>query len=202
MKRVIGLTGGMGSGKSAVAVSLAEGLAASRLDVDRICRELLMPGAKGWCAVREAFGARYFSRDETLDRPLLRREIFSDSKVRAQLNHLLHPLVHEVMTSRIAQLTRDDPLALVVVEVPLLFEAEWEDFFAAVVVVYASARVCIERLIRRDGLTIAEARQAAASQWPVFDKAMRADHVIDNSGCWSATCLQILHLARLMGAEY
>lgn len=200
-QNVVGLTGGMGSGKSSVAVLLSESLAAGYIDMDRICRELLMPGAKGWRALQSTFGTKYFNKDQTVSRPLLRRDIFANTALRSQINGLVHPLAFEIMVRQVEHLLAlSDRRLPVIVEVPLLFEAHWEKFFEKIVVVYATCVVCSSRLAKRDRITEAEARKALRLQWPLVDKIMKSDHVIDNSGCWAETCLQILHLRRLMAS--
>ena len=193
----IGITGALGSGKSSVALFLQDGLAAEYIDADLICRHLLLPHEKGWSALRQTLGQEFFLPDETIDRTRLRQVLFNDDIVRSQVNRLLHPLAREEVVARINRIecTGGDP---VVVEVPLLFEAAWEDIFDRIVVVYADCNTCLQRIMRRDGVTLAEAKSGFVTQSSLLDKVVRADHVIDNSGPWPDTILQLLHLNRCL----
>ena len=195
---VIGLTGGMGSGKSTVATFMCEVSGAKHIDADHVCRQLLEPHEKGWCAIKNIFGGEYFRPDQTIDRPRLRHEIFHDKEVRNQLNLLLHPLVRDEIAGVIQNMTDSHAVNKLIVEVPLLFEAHWQQDFGATIVVYADNAHCLKRLMKRDQLSRSEAEVAIAAQWPLPEKVLLADHVINNNGTWLATCLQILHLARLL----
>ncbi|HIJ91252.1 MAG: dephospho-CoA kinase [Desulfobulbaceae bacterium] len=201
---VVAITGGMGSGKSSVAAYLSEIGGATGLNADTICRRLLAPGDSGWLAVRTAFGERFFLPDQTIDRPLLRKVLFEDQEFRLELNTLLHPLVRKEICACIEQeidflaKANSPSQALFVVEVPLLYEAHWEHDFSPVVVVYADEKTCLRRIMLRDRISVAEAEKAIQAQMPLPHKALLADHVIDNSGSWPDTCLQILHLRNLL----
>jgi dephospho-CoA kinase len=200
---VIAITGGMGSGKSSVAAYLCEISGAMGLNADTVCRRLLEPGASGWLAVRAEFDGRFFLADQRLDRPLLRKVLFEDQAFRRKLNALLHPLVRKEIAACIGK--ESDRLCparpRIVVEVPLLYEAHWEHDFARVVVAYAEHKSCLRRIMLRDRISAAEAEKAIAAQMPLSEKALLADQVIDNSGPWSETCLQIVHLRQLLWPE-
>jgi dephospho-CoA kinase len=192
---VIGITGGMGSGKSAVASFLNGRLGGTYIDADAICRELLLPGAAGWRSFKEIFGSSYLNSDQSINRTLLRQVIFADEEMRLRLNALLHPLAREEIARRVGSAI-DSRWFLA--EVPLLYEACWEAELDRVIVVYADFGSCRRRLMKRDHLQRKEAELAIGSQWPLPAKALRADHVIDNSGPWPLTCLQVLHLGELL----
>lgn len=201
---MVAVTGGMGSGKSSVAAYLCEITGARSLNADTLCRELLEPEAAGWLAVRKAFGERFFLADQRLDRPLLRKVLFEEHTFRHELNALLHPLVRNEIADcieqgigRLAQ-AEVQPQVRFVVEVPLLYEAHWEHDFSQVVVAYADAEACRRRIMLRDRISEAEAEKSMAAQMSLEYKALLADHVIDNSGSWSDTCLQIMHLRNLL----
>lgn len=205
-RSVVAITGGMGSGKSSVAGYLCEIAGARGLSADSLCRQLLEPEAAGWLAMRQVFGERFFLADQSVDRPLLRKVLFEDSAFRHELNTLLHPLVRNEITCRIEK-ERGDPSearsqARFVVEVPLLYEAHWEQDFSQVVVAYADEKSCRQRIMLRDGISEAEAEKAMATQMPLSHKARLADHVIDNSGAWPETCLQIVHLRNLLWSGF
>jgi len=202
LRSVIAVTGGMGSGKSSVAAYLCEIGGARGLSADTLCRQLLEPEAPGWLAVRTAFGQRFFLADQHLDRPLLRKILFENQEFRHELNALLHPLVRNEIAGCIEREMDQSPGAKIpkrfVVEVPLLYEAHWEHDFSQVVVAYADDATCVRRIMLRDLVSEAEARQAIGTQMDLEHKARLADHVIDNNGPWSDTCLQIMHLRDLL----
>ncbi len=203
---MVAITGGMGSGKSSVAAYLCEIGGARCLNADALCRQLLEPEAAGWLAVRKAFGGRFFLADQHIDRPLLRKVLFEDHEFRRELNTLLHPLVRNEITDciekEVGHLSQAEAQVQsqvrFVVEVPLLYEAHWEHDFPRIVVVYADAKACQRRIMLRDRISEAEAEKAIATQMSLPHKALLADHVIDNSGPWSDTCLQIRHLRNLL----
>lgn len=192
---VIGITGGMGSGKSAVARYLYRRFGGALIDTDAVCRELMEPGAAGWDAFQLAFGDKYLNPDQSINRPLLRRVIFLEEEKRRRLESLLHPLAKKEIVRRIGTEAR---AGLFLVEVPLLFEAGWDREMDKTIVVYADPEICRKRLMKRDRMNAADATAAMATQWPLATKALQADHVIDNSGSWAATCLQVLHLGELL----
>jgi len=193
----IGLTGTLGSGKSSVARFLQNSLAAESIDADLICRQLLEPDARGWHALQQTLGREYFKADGTVDRARLRNGLFRDDNLRTRVNHLLHPLAREEVVRRLQEIAQRSG-GPVVVEVPLLFEAGWEDIFDRIIVVYADCTSCCERIMQRDGVSFAEASSGLTAQSSLAAKVVRADHVIDNSGSWAATCLQLLHLKKIL----
>ena len=199
---MVAVTGGMGSGKSTVAAYLCGITGAMGLNADTVCRQLLEPEASGWLTVRSAFGGRFFSADQQIDRTLLRKVLFEDHEFRRELNTLLHPLVRNEIADWIGKesshLSQAHPQTRFVVEVPLLYEAHWENDFFRVVVAYADKNTCLRRIMLRDRISEAEAEKAIATQIPLLEKVFRADHVIDNSGPWSDTVLQIMHLQNLL----
>jgi len=195
---VVAVTGGMGTGKSSVLRCLCAISGAAGFDADRVCRGLLVPGAPGWLALRQTFGRRFFLASQEVDRLLLRKVLFADQDVRQTVNALLHPLARTEIRTHILERAGEEPGGRIVVEVPLLYEAGWQDDYSRVVVVYADPGVCAARLAARDGMGRDQAQQAMAAQMPVADKALLADHVIDNSGAWSDACLQVHHLAGLL----
>lgn len=197
----IGLTGGLGSGKSSVAAFFSDYMEVECIDADQVCQELLVPHAAGWRALKETFGTKYFNEHQAVDRCLLRESLFNDDKFRLVINKLLHPLALEIITGRLDRLRDRLTLSLIIVEVPLLFEAHWDNFFDRCVVVYAAPKICLKRVLTRDRISQSEAEAAIATQWPLRDKAILADHVINNNGCWAETCLQLMHLIRLLRWE-
>lgn len=198
----IAITGSVGSGKSGVAAILACALGIESVDTDMLCRQQLLPGQPGWNDLKEQWGERYFDREGRLDRTRLREAVFTEPKVREVLEHILHPRVRSAV--EIYRRAAAENRRHLLVEVPLLFETGWDLDFDYVVAVYAPAALCIARTIRRDNVPHHQAESILALQLSAEEKARRADSVIDNSGIWAATVLQISRLARnfeLPGSE-
>lgn len=178
MKTVVGLTGGIASGKTAVADLLAE-RGAVIVDADVLAREVVEPGTPALAAIEERFGCDVLRADGTLDRPALGRIVFSDAAARADLNAIVHPAVRR----RAAELTAAAPKGSVVVQViPLLVETGQQASFDLLVVVDVAPAVQLERLVRRDGLSMSDARARVAAQASREARLAAADVVIDNSG--------------------
>ncbi len=196
--RKIGLTGGIASGKSSVAGMLAGMLGCRHLDADAICRQLLEPQAEGWLEFSRIFGSQYLADDGKINRPLMRRDLFADENFRRKVNNLIHPLVKSTIVAEMDHIIESDPSSRVLVEVPLLYEVQWENLFDTVIVVYADYETCINRLMQRDGVARDEAIKELQSQLPLSEKVMQADHVVDNSGMLPETNEQVKHLADLL----
>jgi dephospho-CoA kinase len=177
--RLIGLTGGIGSGKSTVAAMLA-GRGASVVDADLLAREVVEPGTPALAEIAAEFGPGVLLPDGRLDRPALGAIVFADAARRERLNAITHPRVGALMQSRIAEaLASDAPL--VVVDVPLLFEGGRQSLFEGVLLVWVPAEVQVLRLVSRDGMAEEDARARIAAQMPIDDKRALADWVVDNS---------------------
>jgi len=189
----IGITGGIGSGKSTVSRYWSSCFDVPLLDLDQICRDLLVQGEPGWQAMAKRFGNRFFRDDGSLDRTSLRAALFANSGFRQQVDDILHPLARLSMHERISTVAA----RVVLVEIPLLCEAGWHQDVDRIVLVYAGAATRIHRIAARDAITTHEAEQALAAQWSLEKKISWADHVVDNSGVWPATCLEIRHLGTL-----
>ncbi len=181
----IAVTGGMGAGKSRVATVLAELLGAMNVSADSICRQLLCPGHPAYLQVRNAFSADCFLEDGRLNRPYLRKLIFSDTKQRTKLDDILHPLVrNEINQLRGAAHSKGVDL---ISEVPLLFEKGWQNDFDCSLVVFADEEVCLNRIMSRDQVTREKAREGFFSQMPLDEKCRLGDWQIDNSGSFAVT---------------
>lgn len=174
----VGLTGGIGAGKSEVSALLV-GLGAVLVDADRIAREVVEPGTPGLAAVIDAFGAGILAPDGTLDRPKLGSVVFADAERLAALNAIVHPLVG----ARSAELERAArPVSVVVHDVPLLTENGLAPLYDLVVVVDAAPATQLDRLVRLRGMTEADARARMAAQATREERLAVADLVIDNDG--------------------
>jgi dephospho-CoA kinase len=175
---MVGLTGGIGSGKSAVSARLAE-LGAVVIDADRLAREVVAPGTDGFDEVVSAFGREVVDASGALDRPALGRRVFGDDAARRRLEAIIHPLVR----SRTAELVAAAPAdAVVVNDVPLLVEAGLAAAYDVVVVVLASASTRVGRLSRNRGMSADEAAARIAAQATDEQRRAVADAVIENEG--------------------
>ncbi|WP_300610061.1 dephospho-CoA kinase [Trebonia sp.] len=174
----IGLTGGIGAGKSEVSARLAA-QGAVVIDADAIAREVVEPGTEGLAEVVEAFGPEVLLPDGRLDRPRLGEIVFGDPELRAKLNAIVHPRVG----ARMAELEGEAaPGAIVVHDVPLIAEGGRTDAYDLVVVVDAPPRVQIDRLVRRRGMTREQAKARMAAQASREQRLAIGDIVVDNSG--------------------
>jgi dephospho-CoA kinase len=174
----IGLTGGIGSGKSTAATLLA-GLGASVVDADEVSRELTASGGAALPAIREAFGEVFAPHGGALDRAAMRRLVFSDAGARSRLEAILHPLVREATARRLAAAT--GPYSLLVV--PLLFESgSYVSRLDRIVAVDCSETLQVERTVSRSRLTPTEVAAIMATQWPRWRRLQAADDVLWNGG--------------------
>ncbi len=197
---ITGLTGGMGSGKSSVAAFLCRTFPVACFSADRVVHELLEPEQSCWQVVRDLNRA-FLREDGTLNKPLFREALFADVVLRREVNRRMHPLVHQLLMEKIERHGRETGQCHFLVEVPLLFEAGWQRLFAAIIVVYARRAMSIGRVMQRDRVSRQQAEQAIACQGRLLDKALCADHVVDNSGMWIDTVLQLLHLGKVLWGD-
>jgi dephospho-CoA kinase len=198
---VIGLTGGIASGKSTVAGMLtAEG--AEIIDADLLARQAVQPGRAAYKAVVAAFGSQVVAKGGQLDRQRLGALVFADDARRKQLEGLIHPFVREETENKRLEIARRRPGALIVLDVPLLFESEMDRGLTEIVVVYVPRDLQLERLMKRDRLSEGEARRRIAAQLDLEIKRRRATRVIDNSGSRAETQCQVEALYRdLLGED-
>ena len=173
----IALTGGIACGKSTVSGMLAQ-LGASIIDADQISRSLTAPNGDALPAIRRTFGDSVFNADGTLNRPALSAVVFSDKTAIEKLNAITHPLVKQQMDEQLAQ-CRKNGAPVVVLDVPLLFEASMQHMGDLVACVVAPEEVQIARMASRNGYTREEALSRIRNQMPVSEKARRSDIVID-----------------------
>lgn len=174
----IGLTGGIGAGKSAVSSTFAQ-CGAVIVDGDVIAREVVQPGTEGLAALVEAFGADILLPDGSLDRPALAAKAFRDDEARRALNGIVHPLVGKRRAEIIASVPED---SVVVEDIPLLVESGMAPLFPLVVIVYADVEVRLRRLVDLRGMAEDDARARIAAQASDEQRRAVADIWLDNSG--------------------
>lgn len=194
----LALTGGIATGKSHVASRMREA-GVPVVDADVISRDVVVPGTPGLAAVLARFGPSILLPDGTLARALLGEIVFRDAAARHDLEAIVHPAVRKAVAEFFEQLPAATPLA--VADIPLLYETGGEDRFDKVVVVACSSDQQLERVIARDGLTLAEAERRVASQWPIEDKVKRADYVIRTDGTHAETDAQVAALLDRLRTE-
>ena len=177
---VIGLTGGIASGKTAVSDLFAD-LGVPIIDADQVSRELVEPGSPILDQIANRFGQEYIQASGELDRALLRKHIFSDQEARLELESILHPAIREEMENRLSGL--DSAYALLVI--PLLTENELGEMVDRVLLVDVPESVQIQRVTRRDNISVREAEEILRSQATRAQRLAIADEVIDNGNSLS-----------------
>lgn len=177
---LFGLTGGIASGKSAVAKYLRD-RGVPVIDADVLARDVVAPGTEGLAEIVKAFGREVLGSDGGLDRKKLAAVVFGDDEKRKKLNSIVHPKVATATFQRAAEL-RDEGEPLVCYEAALIVENGLQDMFRPLVVVAAPEEVQLARAATRDAATIDEVRARIRAQMPLADKVAVADHVIENAG--------------------
>ncbi len=205
MSAVIGLTGGIGSGKSTVS-RMFEELGATVLDADAVVRELQSPGSAVLAEIEAAFGPQLIGPGGELDREALAAIVFRDDAARLRLNAIVHPRVADELARRVAA-AREAGATLIVLDIPLLFEnrESGEGTAArvpldATVVVHVPEETQIERQLARDDRGREEAVRRVRAQLPLDEKRRLADFVIDNSGTLEETQRQVREVFRAITA--
>lgn len=175
---LVGLTGGIGSGKSTVSAMLAE-RGAEIIDADRIAREVVLPGTPAWCKIRDHFGPEVLLADGHIDRAALAGKVFADPAKLALLNQITHPEIFARIADRLEELHVRD--VVVVLDAALLLETGLAQRVDMVIVTHSPRELRVERLVAR-GLGSQQAKVRMASQLSEDERLARADLVIDNSG--------------------
>jgi dephospho-CoA kinase len=183
---IVGLTGGVASGKSVVSRILKEE-GAYLIDADQIARELVQPRASAWEELVKVFGKEILQKDGSIHRKKLAAKVFSDPKQRDLLNRTLHPRIKEEMGRRLKAIGQKDPEAIVVIDAPLLVETGDHREMDKVIVVISTEAQQIARLREREGMDQEEARRIMASQIATEEKVKVADFVIRNEGSLEET---------------
>jgi len=178
--KLIGLTGGIATGKSTVASILRE-LGAVIIDADELAREIVQPGKEAWREIVDAFGPEILQADKTIDREKLRKIVFQDPEARKLLESITHPHIRALAQERIEKLAAAGA-EVVVYEAPLLFENQVHQWIRPVILVACDLATQKKRLKERDRLGEVEIRRHLDAQMPLEEKRKLADHVIENNG--------------------
>lgn len=186
---ILGLTGGIGSGKSAISAMFEE-LGIQVVDADIVAREVVEPGSTGLEKITAHFGDEILTTDGSLDRAKLRAIIFADESQKQWLNNLLHPLIRESMLAQLQQATSQ----YVILVAPLLFENGLDKFCDHTLLIDVPVEVQITRTTARDNISVELAKQIIASQMPRADKQQKATDTLDNNRLLSEVKIDVQKL--------
>jgi len=187
---VLGVTGGIASGKSTVCALFLE-LGAPLIDFDVLARLVVEPGRPALKAIVAHFGKMVLHADGTLDRKKMSTQVFNNPDQRRKLEALTHAPIFAEYRRQVKRLSTEHPGAIIQAGVPLLMEMNLQTLFSKVLLVYASPDQQVARLRARDGISKSAALKMLASQLPIDEKVTRADYVIDNGGTETETRLQV-----------
>lgn len=177
--RIIGLTGGIASGKSTVAKTLSK-LGAYVIDADKVAHMIIEPHRPAWYDIVEEFGEEILNRDQTVNREKLGKIVFDDPVLLQKLNSITHPRIMEFFKEEMQRLKAQMPDSIIVFEVPLLYETHMDRICDEVWVVWVDRETQMERLCKRDNISREDALKRIEAQMPLDEKAKRAKVVIDN----------------------
>lgn len=194
MALIIGLTGGIASGKSTVARMLFE-LGLPVIDADQIAREVVEVGEEAYLQIVEKFGEEILQENKTIDRAKLGAVVFNDEEKRKLLNSIVHPAVRKKMLEQKEQYVKKGEKTIVL-DIPLLFESNLTHLVDKVVVVYVDDDIQLERLMARNGFSKEEAEARIKAQMPLKEKVAKADAVINNNGTIEQTKEQLLTILK------
>ncbi len=178
---IAGLTGGIASGKSTVS-NYFKALGAVLIDADQIARKVAQKGMPAWQEIIVHFGREILQPNGEIDRRELGRRIFSNPREKETLNRIVHPRVFEEMENEVRRLRRLRPGAVVIQDVPLLFESGMHGRVDEVILVYVPEAIQVQRLMKRDAISEADARARISSQMDIEEKRRMAGFLIDNRG--------------------
>ena len=192
--KIIGITGGVGSGKSEILSILEDDYHAKIIQSDHVAHELMAPGAKSYDAIVEAFGDEILNKDHTINRQALGEIVFHDKGKLSLLNSITHKNVDEEILERIDRFQKEEPEGLIVVESALLVGADYEKKFDQLWYIYTREKVRYERLKASRGYSDEKIAQMIAKQQSEEEFKSMASHVIDNSGDLKDTKAQIIKI--------
>ena len=195
--QVIGLTGGIATGKSTVSAILKKA-GAEIIDADRIAREVVKKGLPAYREIVENFGETVLLSNGEINRSVLGDLIFNDPRKKQLLNRIVHPHVRRETNRQLKDMENSSPDTIAVLDIPLLFEAEMHKDLSEVIVVYAPEHIQVKRLMKRDNISEADAVARVRSQMPIEEKKNRATIVIDNSGTMQDTRKRTLEIFKTL----
>jgi len=196
---VVGLTGGIASGKSVVSKILGD-LGALVIDADGVSREIMVPHTECWEQVVSSFGKEILREDLTIDREKLADLVFKNPKQRAKLNSVVHPAIMKRIEERLDTIKEKDPETIVVIDAALLIETGMYKRYDKLVVVYAGKEMQLKRLMARDGMSRDEAQRRIDSQLPLREKIKLADFVIRNEGSLKKTKEEVEKVFKILSS--
>ena len=188
---LLGVTGGIASGKSTVSRMLQE-LGAALIDFDVLSRVVVEPGKGAWKDIVAFFSEQVLQEDRTLDRKKISEIVFQDPEKRKKLEGVIHPRIYEEFANRVKELAQRDPKVIIQVVVPLLIEANLQHLFHKILVVYVPEETQIQRLMERDRISREMAKNILSAQLSIEEKKTYADYLVDNSGSVGETKKQVL----------
>ena len=189
-KLIVGVTGGIASGKTTVANMLKD-LGTPMIDFDVLARQVVEPGRPAWKDIVEYFGKQVLLDDDTLDRKKLSKIVFNDVEKRKQLEYLTHPEIYELFVQQVDRISIKYPDAIIQVVIPLLIESGLQHLFHKTILVYISAEYQIDRLAKRDKISKKDAVNILKTQLPIDEKRGYADFIINNEGLIETTRQQV-----------
>jgi dephospho-CoA kinase len=196
----VALTGGIGTGKTHVLQQLAT-LGIPTIDADRLVHDLMRPGAPITAAVIRRFGTDMLQADGALDRKRLGALVFGDEAARRDLEAIVHPAVYEAIATWLTRTAAEGDHPFAVADIPLLYETGHAAEFDRVVVVACEPETQVARVMARDRISDAEARQRLAAQWPIGEKVARADFVIRTDGAVEETNRRVREVVEVLRSD-
>lgn len=206
MTFIVGLTGGIGCGKSTIEKMFADHDGVEIIDTDIIVRELQEPGQAGFVFIRQAFGEAYFNFDGTLNRDMLRNTVFNDKQAKEKLLNIMTPLIYHCVVTKIAEIRRyPGRTQYIILTVPLLLESKiFTKLVDHILVVDCPEDVQVKRVMKRSNISKQDVEKILAAQCPRYFRIMKADDVIHNYGCEPSSIQNVvdeLHIRYLELAE-
>ena len=196
----VAVTGSAGSGKTAVCDRL-KALGLQVINTDTLAREVVAPGSRGFGEIVNRFGPKVLQADGRLNRSALRRTITRDEEARRSLENIIHPKIIERMKMEMARAVKEG-LKILFVEVPLLFEAGWNDYFDVIIMVSADDEIRIQRLMARDNVSRQEAHALLQIQKPDHEKIQHSDFIIKNDGSGEQLAVEVDRFLKMFYQKY
>lgn len=194
---LIGLTGSMASGKSTVAAMLRKAQIPV-IDADDLARQVCKPGSPVLKKIVEKFGLAILDSDGSLNRGALATLVFDNPNSLKNLEEIVHPAIHHLFLLEVSKL-KEQKVSVAVYMAPLLFEKNLDPLFDKIILVTAPENILLDRVIKRDNMTLSQAKKRLKQQLSTEEKALRADEIIDNSGTKEELFMQIKNVWKKLG---